>query len=148
MNIQDQEKAIAEACGAQPELVEWWAHKADDTGGSICMSAPTRERVEEWIKENPRYAEGYAPKAFYRYPSYSKCLNAMHQILVTLDGNQMDAYRDELKAICWRDWKEGLLASPFAEFTAANQQAEAFLRMFGSWVETPATNKEENSVYS
>lgn len=142
MNTLDQEKAIAEACGVKPELVEWWAHKPDDTGGRICMSAPTKREVEEWIERNPNYGKGYAPKAFYRYPRYPECLNAMRQAETQMAWGRMGnpTWETYVNALSAKVDHPVLLCC-----ASAKERAEVFLRVLGRWIETPATNKEENA---
>jgi hypothetical protein len=144
MNTLDQEKAIAEACGVKPELVEWWAYRPDDTGGRICMSSPTKERVEEWIKDNPVYAEGYAPKAFYRYPNYTRDLNAMISAFGKL-GRHWEIRQVGDGYVCRIQFGPKNKDVVAAGLELLPVMSEAFLRAIGRWIETPATNKEENA---
>jgi len=137
MKLDDQNKAIAEFCGVKPELVEWWAYKPDDTGGRICMSAPTKEIVMDWINENPVYAKGYEPKAFYRYPNYTGDLNAMHDAAMTLSRETLEysnycSHLNQIVAIS----NSRASASPIQSCDAsAPQRAEAFLRSLDLWKE-------------
>jgi len=133
MTEQEIDIAIAEALGVEPELVEWWAHKPDDTGGSICMSAQTKQEVEEWIRKNPDYAKGYSPKAFYRYPPYCNDLNAMHGAEKKLSLDKRDLFLQALYRIC--DKAQRMTPVPWLAVNAtARQRAEAFLRTLNLWV--------------
>ena len=124
-------EAIAEDCGVKPEFVEWWAHKEDDTGGRICMSAPTKEQVEKWIKENPKFAAGYAPKAFYRYPRYTECLNACAEFERTLPDKERMSYGKQLQRVLLTSAEE----NAWLISATARQRCEAFLRVKGMWRE-------------
>jgi hypothetical protein len=139
MNPEDQEKAIAEVCGVQPELVEWWAYKEDGTGGRICMSAPTKDLVEKWIKENPVYAEGFTPKAFYRYPAYTLDFNAMHKAYTHL-GRHWEVAQVEDGYVCKIQFGPRNKDVIVAGLELLPVMSEAFLRTFGRWMEMPLVN--------
>lgn len=133
-------EAIAEDCGVKPEFEEWWAHKEDDTGGRICMSSPTKEQVEKWIKENPKFAAGYAPKAFYRYPRYTECLNACAEFERTLEecdevnGEDQLGYMEMLAEVVGAKWGANNQCDMWRiTHATAPQRCEAFLRVKGLW---------------
>ena len=118
--------AIAKACGVSPELVEWWAYKEDDSGGSICFQAEYKDQVEKWLLALPKgsWAKDYKPKPYYRYPDYCTDLNAMHEAEKVLTYEQLDEYYIILAK---------MMVRPF--HATARQRAEAFLRTLGKWEE-------------
>lgn len=124
--------AIAESLGVEPTLVEWWAWKDDGDGGRICMSAPTKERVETWLAENPVYAKGYIAKPFYRYPNYAADLNACHEFEKKLSLKDRNVYTSWL-------YESSLnlgLATWESATATARQRCEACLRTIGRWKES------------
>lgn len=93
------DKKIAEFLGVQPVLRDWAAFKPDDTGGSICMSAPTKGEVQKWIDSMPEgsWAKSYTPTPMYDYPRYTSSLDAFATALYRLSPEQKRRYRDHLK---------------------------------------------------
>jgi hypothetical protein len=136
MNPEKQKQAIAEICGVEPELVEWWAHKPDPSdpdSGSICMSARSRQEVQDWIDAHPAYAEGFSPKAYYRYPNYTGDLNMMRRAEKMLTTEeQWREYVSVLWDLCGLTGY-GAEHQPLIHADAW-QKAQAFLRVFGRWV--------------
>lgn len=59
-------------------------------------------------------------------PAYCSDLNAMREALLTLDDEKMFAFRGYISE---------LMDNEFPERSTARQQAEAFLRTVGKWVE-------------
>jgi hypothetical protein len=141
MNPQEINKRIGIACGVEPVLEGWWAKKDD----SICLSAPTKAEVQDWIDRLPEgsWAKDYVATPFYRYPNYHGDLNAMHEAEIELvrHGENSAKFNDELDAICMTDWLNGKYESPRSIHAKATQRAEAFLRTIGQWEE----NKGEQS---
>ena len=131
--------AIAKACGVSPELVEWWAYKEDDSGGSICFQAEYKDQVEKWLLALPKgsWAKDYKPKPYYRYPDYCTDLNAMHEAEQYLWPKDWNARYDFIYHL-------GKILMPTIGYRAeavdlldatARERAEAFLRTLGKWEE-------------
>jgi len=59
-------------------------------------------------------------------PDYCHDLNAMHEVLLTLNETQMFAFRAYLSEV---------MDDEFPERSTARQRAEAFLRVIGLWKE-------------
>lgn len=81
MTPQAQRIAIGEFCNASPR-VEWWAYKDSESGGTICMSAETKEEVQHWLDNLPEgsWAKEYRPKEHLIYPDYLNDLNACAEL--------------------------------------------------------------------
>jgi hypothetical protein len=135
MDKEQQRIKIAEACGVTPTLVDWWAHKPDDTGGSIIMSAPTKEKVEDWISKNQDWAKGYSPKPFYRYPDYLNSLDAMHEAerwMESQETYECHRYVEFLRKVIYPANPATVGSFRLINATAA-QRAEAFLKTLSLW---------------
>lgn len=122
---------IGEVCGVKPELVCWTAYKDDGDGGSCCMSADTKQEVENWLARLPEgsWAKDYQPKALYRYPDYFHDLNACHEMENHL-GDRAVEYREKLS-----DFLGDYVRLGWAIHAKPELRAEAFGLTLNLWKE-------------
>lgn len=90
MKTEEKTIKLAEFLGVKPVLEEWWAHKEDNSGGSICMRADSEREVQEWIDKQPEgsWAKDYKPKPFYRYPEYYEKFDVIHGAIARQDWDE------------------------------------------------------------
>lgn len=140
MSPSEQNEAIGEFCGVQPEIVEWCCQSPD--GDSICMSSEHKHECEEWLARLPEgsWAKNYKVSPLHRYPNYYYELHYLQTAEMLLSDQQKAR---QIALICgdpptplgfpqYTSFQVGKLMS-----ATTHQRTEALLRAIGKWKEEP-----------